>query len=406
MRAADRFVMSGRVARRVVQGKNAAIGHLRRANAPSASSPVTTGPEFAPMRLKARAYSPVGRGEFATIGPSARGLTEQRQQQGRGGKVSEARDLVMPLSRSATSDRFEGLALRESGGRVVLPTDAEWERALARCVGSDDLIELDRSASAMRDLVRRRLLTKRDVAAVVEWQLRVRRRLGDVLARTVRRGGDRSANGGKANQYGLPAGVDKHVSLRCRRLAAIPVAVFDEYLSVVRRDCSSPSEAGAIAFAKASGVGLAATPKTRSGDPDAMALRLSAALRDAAQRLLGRIDVLVGSTSLTCGRRVAASTVKAGDLSGVVFVADCLDPSTWLPKLARLRLDRAVEQVLVAMPARTHAGWFAQLAENDWHTCFVRGGQSSVMAVYHGARYEAFYATFASIGVVMRCHRP
>ena len=123
-----------------------------------------------------------------------------------------------------------------------------------------------------------------------------------------------------------------------------------------------------------------------------------------AQRLFGDIDVCIGA-AIRCARHVLpARTIAKAELQGSVFVAACPDPASWLPMLAARRLRGEFEQVLLVLAAEPAAAWFGVLAESQWSCCFLRGDTRPLMTAYHGARTEAFFATFESLGVVVRTH--
>ena len=68
------------------------------------------------------------------------------------------------------------------------------------------------------------------------------------------------------------------------------------------------------------------------------------------------VDILVGEARLRgVHRRERATAGTLSGLAGNVFIADCPDPASWLPELARLRSAGTLGQVVVALKAEVWA---------------------------------------------------
>lgn len=98
-------------------------------------------------------------------------------------------------------------------------------RQLASCTDIGQLHQLDRRAAALLEMLRGSAEHERAVLAA---RLKVQRRMGELLAATVRAG-----KSSKAEQLirRLPKGVGRTASHRCQRLASIPRKSFDAYVT-------------------------------------------------------------------------------------------------------------------------------------------------------------------------------
>ena len=132
---------------------------------------------------------------------------------------------------------------------AVLPGDLNTElikrveQTLARLdeiANLDDLTELRRQAQALTAYLREHDESGRAMKIA---QLRIERRIGEVLARTVRPGNPKLLPEGTKGK--LPSGVTRRQSSKCQKLAAVQKKLFEKYLA----DAKKPSLNGALRHA-------------------------------------------------------------------------------------------------------------------------------------------------------------
>jgi hypothetical protein len=117
--------------------------------------------------------------------------------------------------------------------------------------------------------------------------------------------------------------------------------------------------------------------------------------------VLGQIDVCVGDAKVKCGVRRSPDTLKAKELRGNLLVAECIDPRTWLPKLAQLRRDGGADQIVVALPAETASLWFKAAQADAWCWCFVTDVLPPLL-LGHLGHHHGFAVTLADVGVILQ----
>jgi hypothetical protein len=255
---------------------------------------------------------------------------------------------------------------------------AAWEAAASRC------------KLAFEELVR-----------LAVFRLEVERDLGEELAQTVRRGGDRSRSPRVTLLAGaLPDGITKQQAAKYRAMAAIPGDAFRAYLAKASTDRKVPTAAGARRFAApAKRRATIATPRK------AAFVVLPPVLFDAISRIM-TADVCVGPGKLAAKAHVPAETKDIFDvLRGDVAILACPEPACWLPALQRLRRQARVQQVLVVLPAEVWTGWFRRMRDSEWSVCFLEGVRDARgvgrLVAHHGARAGAFRTAFAHLGAVV-----
>src|SRR3954462_12671268 len=127
------------------------------------------------------------------------------------------------------------------GGKIVpsskfVLTIGEALQALATATTPDELIKLANTAEALRVYANRARLGLCAQNRAAELRLRAERRIGEYLAGTARHIGGRPPSKPVPLQNGFPPlrllelGIDRKLSFRAQRLAAIPGRVFDSWL--------------------------------------------------------------------------------------------------------------------------------------------------------------------------------
>jgi hypothetical protein len=168
-----------------------------------------------------------------------------------------------------------------------------------------------------------------------------------------------------------------------------------------------PTEAGMLRHARKAKAPEGRPEKPRHGKSrKAVVIRgpvLSPAMLECVRRVLGEIDVCVGDADAKCRLQLKSDTAHLKQLRGTVFIAECLYPGDWLPKLAALRRSARVDAVLVALPAETSAEWFRGLmdGEDEWGCCFPTGVLPPLLLAYQGHR-EGFKVACSEVGPVVR----
>lgn len=299
------------------------------------------------------------------------------------------RQVVVPQS-SARS-----LAALASGNMLTVPPEAVLIAAVAAATTVEELVDLDKMFVVMQAAAKQLDIALSEAIRLAVAHLRARRKLGLVLMQTVWRGGNRSkCHRDTLLEGALPSGIDGNQSRRLRKLATIPEAAFETYLSEASVNGRIPSEAGAAR--SQSSVPAVKSPNRRRA---AKAPALSPELVDAVERCLGDIDVVVGEANVRAGRRLEAGGRVPDGLRGTVFVSECRDPGTWLPALAQLRARAAIRDVVVVLPADPTAKWFRQLSAG-WSCCFLHGNPG--LLARQGTRERAFALAMLDHGVVLQ----
>lgn len=295
---------------------------------------------------------------------------------------------------------------------LVLPSHSALQQALTVATASDELAQLREAAATYQDVAKRLKVAKDELVRLAIWRIDVERKLGEELARTVGRGGsgskfhDGTSKRGGAT-HGLPDLVKKGASKRYQDLAAIPQEVLQDYLARTAKRGAVPSPGGARNFMlRQSQVRSHGPRKTvreaHAGEPSVSGV-LSHSVLEAAERFLGEIDVLVGVAAVRNKLQIDPNVVSPNKLRGSVFVADCSDPASWLPRLAALRLAGSLEQVLVALSAQAASSWFHEVS-SDWAMCFLSsdGSEAPMVLAYHGSRLAPFRLVLGELGALAR----
>lgn len=291
---------------------------------------------------------------------------------------------------------------------AVIPPSAQMLQLLESVEDVDEMKTLHDAAAAWEETTERMEKAVEEVARIAEFRLRVERRIGLHLMQTVKHGGDRARlHNVTLPQDGLlPEWLSGRMANWYRKIARIPEDVFAAYLGRQKEIKKRPSANGAIKYAaeKAGNEERGSRRPSRKSKQPGGAHSTPPAMPDevlAAVKQFMDVDVLVGGDPGVSPKahRVDPDLLSRQSLKGNVFVAECLDPESWLPKLATARLKGSVTQVVVVVPATTGAEWFKRVAEGNWACCFP--SNSSLAVLYAGEQRDAFWATFHWQGAVM-----
>lgn len=297
---------------------------------------------------------------------------------------------------------------------VAIPSTAEMSILLDRVDRIDEMRDLHEAAAAWEATTMRMKKAFEEVAAIAEFRIRLERKIGRYLAQTVRPGRPtkRSArliiSEDDEQDQQLPPGVNGQRAWQYRKLAAVPEDRLDAYLATARKSGRMPSSKGLVRFAgvpattnkpsKARKAAAERDPESTSGTVGELPA-VPEAVVDAVRRLL-TVDVLVGGDPKAFPKAQAfkVDSLQGRRLRGDVLVAECLDPATWLPKLAEARQKGELSQVVVVVPAHTGAVWFRQVGEGSWTCCFPTS--TNIALLYLGERWHGFWVAFQELGVV------
>jgi hypothetical protein len=102
-------------------------------------------------------------------------------------------------------------------------------RALAEARGIDDVKDIRDRAEAIRNYLKQRDGSEEAMLHASELKLRAERRLGELLADTVRPGNPQLSNGSTIGK--LPDGITRDNSSRWQKIAALPEEAFEQYIA-------------------------------------------------------------------------------------------------------------------------------------------------------------------------------
>lgn len=297
---------------------------------------------------------------------------------------------------------------------IVVPSEAALMRVLDDAESPEKLAHVERIAATLIDVARRCDHMVGELSRLLKFRLRSRHKLGLAIIAAVRPGGRRTkGRKTEADEHSLPKNLDKEEARKCREIARIPIGVLEDYFEAADSKGQHPSEAGAHRFARAAraagGARPAAPKQARRRPPrDTSDIVLTPEILDCVQRTLGDIDVCVGDADIRCPLKVPADTVKVQDIQGTVFVAGCLAPEEWLPKLARLHRAAKVTEALVVLPGTIWLPWYrAALADGGgWEWCVLSGDQPTLAVAHLGRHPQGFRVAFSSIGAVVASAHP
>jgi hypothetical protein len=322
------------------------------------------------------------------------------------------------LEHEAVNDAQEVLSVVESDSTqingIVVPSEAALMRVLDEAESPEKLARVEKIAATLIDVARRCDHMVGQLSKLLTFRLRSRHRLGLAIIATVRAGGRRT-KGQKAesDERSLPKNLDKAEARKCREIARIPMEVLEDYFAAVESKGLHPSEAGAHRFARAAraakdGRPPATTQSRRRPTRVSSEIALTPEILDCVQRTLGHIDVCVGHAEIRCSLKVSASTVKVHDIQGTVFVAGCLDPEDWLPKLAKLHRAAKVTEALVVLPGTIWLPWYRAALANGggWEWCVLTSDQPTLAVAHLGRHPQGFRVAFSSLGAVVSSAHP
>lgn len=268
--------------------------------------------------------------------------------------------------------------------------------------------DLHKLVSAWQAVAKQCNMAFEELTRLAVYRLEVERDLGNHLAQTVHRGGDRAKSPRDAllRDGRLPKEITRKQSRIYQSLAALPEEVFRTYLKHTYLRHVLPSSRGARGFKVPGGqAGPGRIHKRRrlakESGPDA----LPAEVIDCIAAIMTP-DIVVGHADLRAGRRVDVGNASLDQLTGEVFVAQCRGPARWLAAIVELRRAALIKRAVVALPADPCAEWFAALEHGDWLLCFVQRPMGNdgkgLMLAHIGDRPSAFRLACRSLGVVVR----
>jgi hypothetical protein len=273
--------------------------------------------------------------------------------------------------------------------QLVIPSSQHLEDALARAESVDELLDFDNLLALLEEAGRRFDVAIEEAIRVAAYHLRAKRKLGLALTQHVGWGGDRSSSHpANLNDNGAFARVQKDKASRYRKLAVVPEDKFEGFIEACTKKRKIPREMTILHLAHEPAAAKRKTQKTSALRP-ANSTVMTPAMADAIQRCLGDIDVCVGVAPVKGALQLSPATVRTEQLRGIVVVAECPDPDAWLPRLSRLRVSAALDEVVVVLRAETGAAWFRRLVEDEWSCCFITGPQALILA--HGGRKKAAF---------------
>jgi hypothetical protein len=290
---------------------------------------------------------------------------------------------------------------------LVVPSSDELELALSQANTLEELVHFEKMVAVMKAAGEQFRLAIDEAIRIASFDLVTRRKIGSVLLQVDRRGGDRARAHDAPLLDRLLQELGRDKARRCRMIARLEEPHFGDYLKLMTDQHEVPTEAGVLRHArkvaKANGTTRAKPRRTQKPKAVLAALKLSPSILNCVERVLGAIDVCVGDADVECRLRLQTDTAHLKQLQGTVFVAECLYPADWLPKLAALRRSARVDDVLVALPAETSAQWFKGLmdGQDEWACCFPTGVLPPLILAYLGHR-EGFKAACAEIGPIVR----
>jgi hypothetical protein len=288
------------------------------------------------------------------------------------------------------------LRLPAKGGCIAVPPNGDLAllREEARKAGT--LSDLRNLIAAWQVVAERCDLVFDEMMRLAVFRLEVERDLGAQLAQTVKRGRPKRMAPGGTFETSLPEGISRQQSSAYQKLAAIPLESFERYLETVRGARKLPTSKGARSFAyqPTAEVRRLSSRKVKAQGR----VVLSPDLLDACVRLLGEIDVVIGSVPVKAG-----SSVRPSDLSrsakGSVLVVGVPNPADVLQRLAQLRERSLIDDAIVALPRDIDAGWMPALRFGPWSLCVPAKLGSPIIAHIGGHRH-GFALVFAELGVV------
>ena len=137
-------------------------------------------------------------------------------------------------------------------------------QALAETTDLNKVKSLRDKAEAARKHIQRSRLGQRLKNVAAEIKLRAERRAGELLSELIPHGGNRRSNGCGRNLRLVDVGIDANQSARWRREAAVPEAVFEQYLSVANELGHDVTASGLLRLARAADDGRNGHQRTES----------------------------------------------------------------------------------------------------------------------------------------------
>ena len=304
------------------------------------------------------------------------------------------------------AEEFPGGARElEAGRKLIVPSGAELELALSQANTLEELIGFEKMVSVLKKAGEQFRVVREEAIRIASFDLITARKIGVILLQVMKHGGDRTSGHRDHLLAKLLEDLGESKVKRCKQIARIEESCFASYLQEMTVAHAVPTEAGVLRHAskvaKAAGQAprkprKARTPKWATGG-EAL---LSPAMLDCVQRVLGDIDVCVGTVRAKAKLSVPATTLQEKQLRGAVLVAECLDPGSWIPKLTKLHGSSHISEVVVALPLHPEERWFRALFDGCWVCCLTATSPAVVLA--HLGHHHAFGVACREIGVVLR----
>lgn len=179
----------------------------------------------------------------------------------------------------------------------------------------------------------------------------------------------------------LPAGLTKQSAARYRQIAAIPVARLEKYLEWAEATGSVLTSSGALGFVP--------RPK-RSAE--------SVSILQSFCEVLGIADLLVGDAPIPARVRAPTGSIPPFR-SGVVIVAECREPATWLRTLARDLADRRVRDAVVVLPGGLGHAWQREIA--GWCLLSSEWQRGPAFTAFRGSHAAGLRVALRQRGVIV-----
>lgn len=122
-------------------------------------------------------------------------------------------------------------------------------RALAQATSVPDVKQIRDQASAIEHYLKRQKYTGAAIADASELKLRAERRLGELLATTVKRGKRPAFILTTREDKKLPAGISWNQSSRWQMVATVPEPKFEEHVAAIRRKLAPLTTSGVVKIA-------------------------------------------------------------------------------------------------------------------------------------------------------------
>lgn len=282
-----------------------------------------------------------------------------------------------------------------SDSRWRLAADHELAAALAACPRIEDLERLRRQVRTAESIAKEGQLVQADLVRLGCLRLQIERRLGAVLAQTVKRGGRGSKSPTATSKrggcsVGLPDGVTKQQAHRWRQLARCPDEDFAAGLAEAAAGGRVPAVTSFLAAVR--------KPARRT------TVRPGASV-ELAQQLAATFG------GWTCGVGVPQSSTELVDrpdpapLRGQVWIGGSRDPGGWLRVLQAAHRATRIREAVVHAAVAPDQPWFRELVGGPWLLHLLGPDRGGGMLCYLGPRERMFALALGDSGTTLRTLR-